>query len=70
MRKVALVLSLCGGGATLIAALLLAMQAIPNHMNMLAIGGEVLLGLACTAVALATDGGVDDIADAVGGVFQ
>lgn len=55
MRKTALVLSLCGGGATLIAALLLAMQAIPNHMHLWAIGGEVLLGLACTAaVALAT----------------
>jgi hypothetical protein len=54
MRKTALWLSICGGCATLGAALLVATQVIPNHMSMLAVGGEVLLGLAgIAAVALA-----------------
>lgn len=49
MRKTALWFSICGECAALIAALLVATQVIPNHMNPLAVGGAVLLGLACTA---------------------
>ncbi len=55
MRKTALRLSLCGGCATLIAAVLAATHAVSYHFSPLPVGGEVLLGLASTAaVALAT----------------
>jgi hypothetical protein len=54
MRKIALVLSICGGCAALIASLLIATQVIHNRMRLLAVGGEVLLGLVgISAVALA-----------------
>lgn len=54
-RKTALWLSLCGGCATLIAALLTVTHASTYHISLLAFGAEVLLGLACTAtIALAT----------------
>ena len=55
MRKTARRLSPCGGCATLIAAVLTATHAVSYHLSPLAVGGEVLLGLASIAtVALAT----------------
>ncbi len=54
MRKIARSLSILGGLAAIIAALLIATRAIPNHMSTPAVGGEILLALAGTAaVALA-----------------
>ena len=54
MRKIAGSLSILGGLAAIIAAVLVATQAIPNHMSTPAVGGEILLALAGTAaVALA-----------------
>lgn len=49
MYRIARSLSILGGLAAIIAALLVATQAIPNHMSTPAVGGEILLALAGTA---------------------